>query len=176
MDPNQSDLKYEMGLQINSPPGILGESEGAAVSDSLGMPFARDPELQENQRELGSEALEASRHHEALLTARQHAATNLKRDDVFVAGEDADADVREAQRSTILGLEEALTEFLAGAKALAVEEKATALAEAEAAGDPEAITAAAALDPEEQATGEADAAMLSQVQEGLTQAKAAFEE
>lgn len=110
------------------------------------------------------------------MTARQHAATQLKRDDVFIAGEDAEADLREAQRTTILAVEGTLTEFLAGAKALALEAKATALAEAEATGDQEAMAAAAALDPEHGEHAEADAAALAQVQEQLTQAKAAFEE
>jgi len=85
----------------------------------------------------------------------------LKRDDVFIAGEDTEADLREAQRSTILAVEGTLTEFLAGAKALALEAKATALAEAEATGDQEAMAAAAALDPEHGEHAEADAAALA---------------
>ena len=87
-----------------------------------------------------------------------------------------EADLREAQRSTIVGIEEALTELLAMTKENAIELKATALAEAETAGDQEAITAAAALDPELSSPSEVDAAALSAVQQSLTQAKAAFEE
>lgn len=45
---------------------------------------------------------------------------------------------------------------------MAAEEKAAALAEAEAAGDQEAIAAAAALDPEKPAHGEAGGALLAQ--------------
>ena len=85
----------------------------------------------------------------------------MKRDDVFIAGEDTEADLREAQRSTILAVEGTLTEFLAGAKALALEAKATALAEAEATGDQEAMAAVAALDPEHGEHAEADAAALA---------------
>ena len=110
-----------MGLQVSRPPGIADQAEGANVSDSLEMPFVRDPELNENQKVQNSEALEAIRHHEALLTARQEAATKLGRADVFIPGEDTEADVREAQRATILRVEEAVTEFLAGTKALAAE-------------------------------------------------------
>jgi len=86
-----------------------------------------------------------------------------------------EADLREAQRSTIVGIEVALTELLAMTKENAIELKATALAEAEAAGDQEAITAAAALDPEQSSPSEVDAAALTAVQQSLTQAKAAFE-
>jgi hypothetical protein len=121
LDPTKSDHKYEMGLKVNSPPGILDQSEGAKVSNSLGTPFVRDPELQGNQNVHNLEAIEALRHHEALLTARQHAATKLKPDDIFAAGQDAEADLREAQRSAILGIEDALSEFLAGAKDYAIE-------------------------------------------------------
>jgi hypothetical protein len=108
------------------------------------------------------------------LTARQQAATQLSREDVFIAGEDPQADLREAQRGTILAVEGALTEFFAGSKALAFEAKEAAVAEAEAAGDQEAIAAAAALDPEQETYGEADAAALAEVQGQLAQAKAAF--
>jgi hypothetical protein len=122
------------------------------------------------------EAIEAERHYDALLAARQQAATELKPDDVFTAGQDPEADLREAQRSTILGIEGALAEFHAVTKENAIELKATALAEAEAAGDQEAIAAAAALDPEQSLASETDAAALAAVQESLTQAKAAFQE
>jgi len=75
-----------MGLKMNSPPRILDQAEGANVSDTLGSPFARDSEVVGNQNVQNLEAIEAERHYEALLAARQQAAADLKADDFFTAG------------------------------------------------------------------------------------------
>ena len=118
-------------------------------------------------------------HHEAARTARRLAAAGVAQTpaDVYVAGEDPAADVREAARAAFLEQEEALEGFLAATSELiAGPKEEAALAEAGEAGDSASSGAAQEVDPEKLLQEGEGAAMLATVRQGLDEVKAAFEE
>ena len=148
------------------------------MAADLTAPFARDPELPVREKSAEVRLQEEVEHHEAARTARKLAMAGVTQAgaDVYIAGEDPEADLRESTRAALLHQEEALEDFLATASKLvarAVEEAARA--KADGTGDPASSGAAEGIDPAKILQEGEGAEMLAEVRQRLDEMKAAFE-